>query len=250
MTDSSLSAVPISRSEQEHFAFICVYTLKSGYYFTLPDPTISFIRAMGLILCNVQQKAVLNLADKAKVDFIANISHELRTPLHGVIASCDLLSETDLSETQKGFLGTARLCASNLTDTINHVLDFTKSTSGTAVSHLHGDDRKNAKRVPTDLAQLIEDTMVETWMGRSRSLGREKEEIAAIYASSEAEHVQYGDGLLETKRIEPLIEIDPEVENWTVMVDKVGLRRALMSLVSFLAALQAQSINSAVPDRQ
>ena len=77
---------------------------------------------------------------------VPSISHELRTPLHGVMASCDLLGETALSDTQESFLSTAKQCASvshntvlidyaayacnqSLTETINHVLDFTKSTS-------------------------------------------------------------------------------------------------------------------------
>lgn len=211
---------------------ICIYTLKSEYYFPLLDPTLSFLRSMGLVLCSVQQRTVLSLADKAKVDFIANISHELRTPLHGVVASCDLLSETELSDQQVAFLGTAKLCANSLTETINHVLDFTKSTSDTAAagkaSTTHGRSA-DSRRVLVDLKELCEESIIESCLGR-RVRGRE--EIGELYAPLTTEEWSNGEGEEQSKRkVEVLIDIDPNMKEWTVMVDKAGLRRVLMNLV-------------------
>jgi hypothetical protein len=69
--NSYSSVVPISRAANEPFALVCVYTFEPDFFFDLPAPTLSFLSAMGLIVCGVQQKQVLSLADKAKVDFIA-----------------------------------------------------------------------------------------------------------------------------------------------------------------------------------
>jgi signal transduction histidine kinase len=211
-------AVPISKGKSEPFALICIYALRPDYHFQLPDATLSFLRSLGLVFCSVQQKQVLSLADKAKVDFIANISHELRTPLHGVIASCDLLSETSLDDAQESFLNTARQCASSLTETINHVLDFTKSTSQ-STGH---------SREAVDLSQLIEETMTGCWLGRISSSENNPSAIGELYSPQNLEQTD-SNSKINTK-VEPLIEIEP-LSNWTVMVDKAGLRRILINLI-------------------
>jgi hypothetical protein len=65
------AAVLISRGTDRPFAVICVYTTEPAYGFELPRPLLTHLRAMGSILCTIQEKQVLSLADKAKVDFIA-----------------------------------------------------------------------------------------------------------------------------------------------------------------------------------
>ncbi|KAG8849110.1 His Kinase A domain containing protein, partial [Serendipita sp. 405] len=162
-----------------------------------------------------QEKQTLSLADKAKIDFIANISHELRTPLHGVIASCDLLSETNLCDAQESLLETAKSCASSLAETINHVLDFTKANAM----------RSGAVLELVDLAQLVEETMISCWLGRT--VRPHTDGIGGIYTA--------GSQTLRRKSIspdfvEPLIDIEP-IENWSVMTDKSGLRRVLLNLI-------------------
>ncbi|PWW80054.1 hypothetical protein C7212DRAFT_289241 [Tuber magnatum] len=68
-------------------------------------------------------------ADKAKGDFISSVSHELRSPLHGILASAEFLSETNLDNFQRSFVDTVESCGRTLLDTINHVLDFSKLNS-------------------------------------------------------------------------------------------------------------------------
>lgn len=65
------SAVLIFRGAGRPFAVICVYTTQPSFAFEIPDSLLTYLRAMGSILCTIQQKQVLSLADKAKVDFIA-----------------------------------------------------------------------------------------------------------------------------------------------------------------------------------
>ncbi|KAI1620273.1 hypothetical protein EDD37DRAFT_569529 [Exophiala viscosa] len=69
------------------------------------------------------------VADKQKSDFVGTISHEMRSPLHGLLASVEFLTETDLNGFQKSLIDTIDSCGRTLLDTINHVLDFSKVNS-------------------------------------------------------------------------------------------------------------------------
>ncbi|KIW19116.1 hypothetical protein PV08_03408 [Exophiala spinifera] len=68
-------------------------------------------------------------ADKQKSDFVGTISHEMRSPLHGLLASVEFLTETDLTGFQRSLVDTIDSCGRTLLDTINHVLDFSKVNS-------------------------------------------------------------------------------------------------------------------------
>ena len=65
------TAVLILAAADRPFAIVCVYTTQPNFAFEIPDSLLTYLRAMGSILCTIQEKQVLSLADKAKVDFIA-----------------------------------------------------------------------------------------------------------------------------------------------------------------------------------
>ncbi|HZK57252.1 MAG TPA: PAS domain S-box protein [Clostridia bacterium] len=69
-------------------------------------------------------------ANLAKSEFLANMSHEIRTPLNGMLGMIDLTLLTDLTESQRDNLFTAKSCATSLLNLINDILDFSKIEAG------------------------------------------------------------------------------------------------------------------------
>ncbi len=79
-------------------------------------------------LISVNQK--LEIATKAKSEFLAMMSHEIRTPLNGVLGFSDLLADTPLEPEQKNYVETIRSSGRALLVVINDILDFSKIEAG------------------------------------------------------------------------------------------------------------------------
>jgi len=79
----------------------------------------------------------VEVASKAKSEFLATMSHELRTPLHGVIGLLDLLGVdiNQFSQEQQKNLKLAQTSAHVLSSLIDDVLDLAKIESGKVELH-------------------------------------------------------------------------------------------------------------------
>lgn len=69
-------------------------------------------------------------ANIAKSAFLANMSHEIRTPMNSIIGFTDILSEEQLTETQREYVSMVKTAAKNLLALINDILDFSKIEAG------------------------------------------------------------------------------------------------------------------------
>lgn len=71
--------------------------------------------------------------EEAKAEFLAVMSHEMRTPLSGILGGLELLSGTDLSERQKGFVDMMGRSGQLLMHHVNSVLDISRDDAGKTV---------------------------------------------------------------------------------------------------------------------
>ncbi|PCH42325.1 histidine kinase, partial [Wolfiporia cocos MD-104 SS10] len=194
--------------------------------------------ALGVIILSAVLKRRMILADKAKSLFISNISHELRTPLHGILASAELLSDTNLDHSQASFLHTVQACGTSLVETVNHVLDFTK-LSGNSRSGGVGHAIHHSK---VDLMQLVEEATEGCWIGhRARMFTSEigsvysppkHDSSSAVLACPPPQHVETVIDIGNSKSVSAGIDVNHLILRlgWTFLCEKGGIRRVLMNV--------------------
>lgn len=71
-------------------------------------------------------------ASEAKSMFLANVSHEIRTPLTAVLATAELLVDSDLDAEQTRLAGTMLRSGKRLLRLVNEILDFSAIEAGKA----------------------------------------------------------------------------------------------------------------------
>lgn len=107
--------------------------------------TIQAIKNRNAELLVLKEEA--EAASRAKDIFLANMSHELRTPLNGILGAVDLLSTSELNETQSHFLTILKGSGNKLIQMISEILDLTQMETG----------KFSLQEKPFSLPKLIED---------------------------------------------------------------------------------------------
>jgi len=69
---------------------------------------------------------------KIKDDFMCHMEHDIRTPLNGIIGVAEHLIRTEADDDRKELLSDIRLCAKELMNYCNSILDFTRIEKGTS----------------------------------------------------------------------------------------------------------------------
>ncbi len=94
---------------------------------------------------------------RAKSLFLATVSHELRTPLHGIMGTIELMRDTHLDDTQRGFLDTMSESSDGLLLLVNMLLDFTRLEEGKVILDTAAFDLARAVRSVVDMLKPLAD---------------------------------------------------------------------------------------------
>lgn len=194
--------VPVFGIDQQPFALLCAYTTNKAKQY-LEGYELQFIRAIGVIILSAVLRRRMLLADKTKSVLISSVSHELRTPLHGILASAELLKDTQLDSIQQMFLNTVQTCGTTLIETVNHVLDYTKlSGSG-------GFGGAATKLDKVNLAHLVESTVEGSWIGQRARTFMGDSDVGSFYApgGSGSSVKRRESGRFEQVSVETVIDI-------------------------------------------
>lgn len=190
-----------------------------------PQEDITYLATFGNSI--MTEIARLNAAVKSqmKENFLSSISHELRSPLHGILASVELLEESEMDNLQKDMVETVRSCGTTLLETIDHVLEFSRIKKAIKTtedrkrdrtrSRLRGRHRDSDESDVSNIKCLTEEVVESVLASRSFRAG-----------SDTAGSVERLD-----KVALAILNIGWH-RSWVFRIDQAALRRILMNVFS------------------
>jgi signal transduction histidine kinase/streptogramin lyase len=98
------------------------------------------------------ERRLAEASSDAKTRFLATFGHEVRTPMTGVLGMTELLQDTPLDGTQRGYVGAIRSAGEHLLRLLNDALDLARIDSG----HLElNDEAFDLHRMLDEVAALV-----------------------------------------------------------------------------------------------
>ncbi|WP_434761745.1 ATP-binding protein [Vibrio fortis] len=79
---------------------------------------------------NIESRRRAEESERSTRDFVAMINHELRTPLNGLLGSAELISDTELTDSQREIINNLSQSGEFLRTIINDLLDYSKINAG------------------------------------------------------------------------------------------------------------------------
>lgn len=262
-TARSVVFFPVWDSRRERWcAGGFIYTLDPVRIFTVEGDLV-FLEAFAKLITAEVHSTEAARVDKAKSDALGALSHELRSPLHGVMLSTELLNDTDLDVFQGNLTHTIETCCRTLLDTIDHLLDYSKVNSFTAMqkqvargaatnqhkkrSRSHWIEHKKL-HAHTSLDGIVEEVVESMFAGfnfqhmsvrqlskqgkggftdsaalKSLDFAHAMEQLSPTYDGKEQHGLHFGD-------VSVFISIDPNCD-WMFYMQAGAIRRIVMNLV-------------------
>ncbi len=137
-----------------------------------------------------QAKSRAEAANVAKSQFLATMTHELRTPMNGALGMLQLLAKSPLSDEQLNYVNIAKSSSEHLLHIVNDILDFSRIEKG--------------------------DMQLEERFFPARSLLAEFLQPLRFEAQS--------------KGIQLLTDVDPQLEDIEILGDETRLRQLILNL--------------------
>ena len=232
---TSILLLPVFSIDLTPIALIAVMVRDETYEFSSGHR--AYLDQVGAIFQSSFLRRRLVQSDTAKSIFVSNISHELRTPLHVISGHCELLEQSILTTEQERCLRSIASSCTSLSETVNHVLEFSK-----AAAHPAGHDEAHfAELSEVDLAHFIEEVVDEVHLARlplSSHRGSSRADSLSATVASSPGSVDWCSSPSPSavpptqSRVETLLDIQPRDAGWFVRVDRAGLRRTISNLYS------------------
>jgi signal transduction histidine kinase/DNA-binding response OmpR family regulator len=130
---------------------------KKALIFVVVTLNIIFILIILIVIFMYRSRKNALMANRAKSEFLANMSHEIRTPMNGILATIEIIYQSQkhiktLSEDDMENLRIIKVSAEALLTIINDILDFSKIEAGKMTIE---NTPFNIKRLIKDVSELI-----------------------------------------------------------------------------------------------
>lgn len=170
----------------------------------------------------------VELANKAKSDFISSISHELRSPLHGILGTTDILQEQAVDTATAQMISQIESCGRTLLDIVDHLLDFSKINSFVGKTRTRNGTGQKGRKSLIPRHQKARSLGEITSADNKVALDKITEEVieTTVYSYSCSKDPAF----LSARNVVVAMEVDRSLDRYSIAVG--AWKRVCMNLVN------------------